>query len=172
MEFWPIINVFHRLWPYLCSKQVTLGFYKQATHRRPGDEPFFLLWGPLFMTGDGPKMVHLGSKLAKHGRLFNVPKWSKMVNPSVFDHLGPLWAHLDPFWPFPTKIDFLLQTLLCPFGAKNYILSEMVQMGPDEPKRVLNGQKHLGWPYWSLLDPFDPLWNVDEPAMFGPSTNT
>ena len=30
----------------------------QATHRRRSDEPFFLLWGPSFMTGDGPKMDH------------------------------------------------------------------------------------------------------------------
>ena len=30
----------------------------------------------------------------------------------------------------------------------------MVQRGPDGPKRVPNGQKHLGWPFWSLLDHF------------------
>ena len=35
-----------RIWKYsqlsyLCSKGGVLGFYKQATHRRPGDEPFF-----------------------------------------------------------------------------------------------------------------------------------
>ena len=41
MEFWPIFDSFLRLWPYLCSKRETLGFYKQAIHRRPGDEPFF-----------------------------------------------------------------------------------------------------------------------------------
>ena len=33
-----------------------------------------------------------------------------MVNLSVFDHLGPFWAHLDPFGPFQTKIDFLLRS--------------------------------------------------------------
>ena len=37
LEFWPIFDICHRLRPYLCSKRVTLGFYKQATHRRPGD---------------------------------------------------------------------------------------------------------------------------------------
>ena len=74
----------------------------------------FLLWGPPFMTGDGPKMVHFGPKMAKHGRLVIVPKvqkgpkGTKMANLSVFDHLGPFWAHLDPFGPFQTKIDFLL----------------------------------------------------------------
>ena len=46
----------------------------------------FLLWGPLFMTGDGPKMVHFGPKMAKHGRLVNVPKWSKRVQK------GPKWS--------------------------------------------------------------------------------
>ena len=49
-----------------------MGFYKQATHRRPSDEPFFLLWGPEFMTGDGPKTVHFGPKMAKHGKIVNV----------------------------------------------------------------------------------------------------
>ena len=31
------------------------------------------------MTGDGPKMDPFGPKMAKHGRLVNVPKWSKRV---------------------------------------------------------------------------------------------
>ena len=37
------------------------------------------LLGPLIKTGDGdgPKMVHLGPKMPKHGRLLNCPKWSK-----------------------------------------------------------------------------------------------
>ena len=49
------------------------GFYKQATLVMS----LFLLWGPTFMTGDGPKMVHFRPKMAKHGRLVIVPKWSK-----------------------------------------------------------------------------------------------
>ena len=43
MEFWPIFDIFHGLRPYLCSKRQDLGFHKQATHRRCGDEPFFTL---------------------------------------------------------------------------------------------------------------------------------
>ena len=75
-----------------------MGFYKQATHRRPGDEPF-VLWGPPFMTGDGPKMIPIGPKMAKHGRLVNVPKWPKRVE------RGPKWSSQvfliiwDPFGP-------------------------------------------------------------------------
>ena len=77
-----------------------MGFYKQATHRRPG--------GPPFTIGDGAKMVHSGPKMTKHGRLVNVPKWSKkgtkMVNLSVlYGHewqvMGPndvFYSHLVP----------------------------------------------------------------------------
>ena len=39
-----------------------------------------------FMTGDGPKMVHFGPKMAKHGRLVNAPKWSKGAQK------GPKWS--------------------------------------------------------------------------------
>ena len=48
----------------------------------------FLLLGPPFMTGDGPKMVHFGPKMAKHGRLVNVPKWSK--SDGIFGTAGAL----------------------------------------------------------------------------------
>ena len=82
MEFWPIFDIFHGLRPYLCSKAQDLGFHKQPTHRRRGDEPFFLLWGRPFMTGDGPKM-------AKQGRLVNAPKWSKRVS------LHCLWQNIQ-----------------------------------------------------------------------------
>ena len=37
------------------------------------------------------------------------PKGTKMAKLGVFDHLGPFWAHLDPFGPFQTKIIFLPQ---------------------------------------------------------------
>ena len=40
MEFRRIFDI-HRLRLYLCSKREDLGFHKQATPRRPGDEPFF-----------------------------------------------------------------------------------------------------------------------------------
>ena len=53
---------------------------------------FFLLWVPPFMTVDGPKMVHFGPKLAKHGRLINIPKWSKRdqnCQPRYFLSFGP-----------------------------------------------------------------------------------
>ena len=104
------------------------------------------------MTGDGPKMVHFGPKMAKHGRLVNAPKWSKgtkMVNLSLFDHLGPLLGPFGPFWTISDKNDFFApngqnRVLQRCFRAKYQFLFEMVQKGPDGPKRVPNGQKDLG----------------------------
>ena len=43
---------------HLCSKRCVLGFYKQAIHRTPGDEPFFSLGSIVHITGDGPIIVH------------------------------------------------------------------------------------------------------------------
>ena len=101
------------------------------------------------------------------------PKGTKMVNLNVFDHLGPILGPSGPFWTILDKNDFFAPNgqsrgwQRC-FGAKYQFLFETVQKGPDGPKRVPNGQKHLGWPFWSLSDPFGPLWSVDKPAMFGP----
>ena len=91
------------------------------------------------------------------------------VQPMCF---WPFGIRLGTFGPFPTNIDFLLRST----SAKPYFVhsvqkihfclkwSKGVRSGP---KRVSNGQKHLCWPSWSLLDPNGPLWNVDKPAMFG-----
>ena len=54
-------------------------------------------------------MAHFGPKMAKHGRLVNVLKWSKRVSQSVTrqtrhidrtrrpgsDKIGPVWVKLD-----------------------------------------------------------------------------
>ena len=89
-----------------------LGFYKQVTHRRTGGL-FFTLgstvcdweWhknGP-FWTKNGQKWQ--ASQLVKVVQ--KGPKGTKMANLSVFDHLGPFWAHLDPYRPFQTRFDIL-----------------------------------------------------------------
>ena len=41
-----------------------------------------------------------------------------MVDVDVFDHLGPIWARLDPFGPFRTKNDFWLKST----SAKPYFV--------------------------------------------------
>ena len=64
-----------------------------------------------------------------------------MVIPSVFDHLGPFWAHLDPFGPFQTEMNGLVQMDKGGASSKKLFLTAMVQRGPDGPKRVPNDQK-------------------------------
>ena len=94
---------------HICSKRDILGFYKQATQRRPGDEHFFLLWGPPIMTGNGPKMVHFGPKIANHGRLVNVPKRSKRGQngqPKCFRSFGSLLDSSGRLWIISDKNEF------------------------------------------------------------------
>ena len=168
MSLWPIFDIFHILRPYLCSKRETLGFYKQATYSRPGDEPFFYFgvqahdWE--IPSGNGPKMVHLGSKVAKHGRLVNVPKLSKRVQNVQHKCFRPFKTLFGPSGPYHTRMNFVFQMDKVGFGRgaleqKNQFLFEIVLKGQYWLKRVPNGQKDSCWPFWSLLNPFGPLWN-------------
>ena len=100
-------------------------------------------------------------------------KWDQNGQPKCFWPFGTLLGPSGPFWTISNKIWYFApehpcKTPLCPLGAKNHFCLKWfkrVQMGP---KWVPNDQKHLGWPFWSLSDPFGPLWSVDKPAMFGP----
>ena len=62
----------------------------------PKNGPFWTKNGQTWQACQHSKVVQKG------------PKGTKMVNLSVFDHLGPFWAHLDPFGPFQIRIDILL----------------------------------------------------------------
>ena len=116
--------------------------------------------------------------MAKHGRPFNISKWSKgvqkgpkgskMVNLDVFDHLEPFWVGVDPIGPFQTKNDFLFKST----PAKPYfvLMGQQIDFCPEWSKSVQMGPKgsqHLGLIFWTFLDLFGPLWNVNKPAMFG-----
>ena len=46
--------------------------------------------------------------------------------------------------------------------------SFMIQNSQDEPKRVPNGQKQLGWPFWTLLNHFWTLTNLPCLAILCP----
>ena len=84
------------------------------------------------------------------------PKGSKMVNLSVFDHLGPFWAHLDHFGPFQTKIDFLLRsTSATPIWGKKFIF---VWNGPKGSRWAQKGPKWSKTLRLTILDPFGPFW--------------
>ena len=104
------------------------------------------------MTGDRPNMSILDQKwpnMAGLSTLQRGPKGTKMVNLSLFDHLGTLLGPFGPFWTISDKNDFFApngqnRVLQRCFRAKYQFLFEMVQKGPDGPKRVPNVQKDLG----------------------------
>ena len=138
MEFWPIFDIFHRLRPYLCSKRDVLGFYKQATHRRPGDEPL-QKWSILDKNGQTwqafqrSKVVQngkpkcfwsFGTPLGPSGPLLTISNknWFFTPNPTLsiwgkkLDFVwngpkGPIWAQKGPKWPKTFGL-----TILVPFG--------------------------------------------------------
>ena len=96
------------------------------------------------------------------------PKWSEMGNLYVFDHLGLFWVCLDTFGPFQTKNDFWFKST----SAKPYfvLMGQQIDFCPEWSKSVQMGPKgsqHLGLIFWTFLDLFGPLWNVNKPAMFG-----
>ena len=120
-------------------------------------------------------MVHFEPKMAKQGRLVNAPKSSKrvekgpkgtkMVSPSVFDHLGPFWAHRGPFGSFQTTMIFLPQMDKVGFGGGapeqkvNFCLKwpKRVQTGPKGSWMVKNTWVDHHGPFWTLLDHFGTL---------------
>ena len=68
------------------------------------------------------------SKVVQRG-----PTGTKIVNLSLFDHLGPVWARLDPFRPFQTTNYFLLKPYFILMGQQiDFCLkwSKSVQVGP------------------------------------------
>ena len=80
----------------------------------PKNGPFWTKNGQTWQACQRSKVVQRG------------PKGTKMVNLSLFEHLGPFWAHLDPFGPFQTRIDILLwstsaKPYFVHFGQKNQI---------------------------------------------------
>ena len=99
MEFWPTFYIFHRLRPYLSSKRVTLGFYKQATHKKPGDEAFFYFEIHRSQLGMAQKWSILDQI------------WPNMAGLSTFQS-GPKGPKKNQngqpkcFWPFGTLTKF------------------------------------------------------------------
>ena len=175
MEFWPIFDIFHWLRPYLCSKREYLGFHKQATHRRRGDEPFFYSGVDRSWLGMAQKWSILDQKWPNMAGLSTLqsgpkgPKRDQNGQPKSFWTFGTLLGPSGPFWTISNKNDILLwSTSAEPYfvhlGQKNHFClkwSKRVQM---DPNGVPNDQKDLCWQFWSLLDPFGPLWSVDNRA--------
>ena len=157
MEFWPIFDIFHGLRPYLCSKRQDLGFHKQNTHRRRGDEPFFYSGVDRSWLG----MVHFGPKMAKHGRLVNAPKWPKRDQngqPKYFWTFGTLLGPSGPFWTISDKNQFVAQKDKEGFGDSAFeqkIIfrlkwSKRVQTGPKGSQMVKKSRL-------TISNPFGPI---------------
>ena len=93
-------DIFHRLWPYLCFKREILGFFEQATHRRPGDEAFFYFRVHCWWLGMDKKWSILDQK------------WPHMAGLSM-SQSGPKWCmwkrvqngQPNCFWRFRTLVD-------------------------------------------------------------------
>ena len=103
----------------------------------PKNGPFWTKNGQTWQACQRSKVVQRG------------PKGTKMVNLSLFDHLGPRLGPSGPFWTISDKNDFFApngqnRVLQRCFGAKYQFLFEMVQKGPVGSKGVPNGKKHLG----------------------------
>ena len=104
MEFGPILAFFIDYGHIYVPKGA---FWGSKSKPHIGDlvmSLFCLLWGRPFMTGDGPKVIHFGPKIAKHGRLVNGSKESKRNQngqPKYFwpfgTLFGPIWTLLDHF---------------------------------------------------------------------------
>ena len=87
-------------------------------------------------------MALLGPKIAKHGRLAEVLRWSMIQNDTiqhVFDHFGPIWTLLDHF---RQNLIFCLKTEKCFFAKVIWSKkSSFVRNDPKESKWAQNDPK-------------------------------
>ena len=69
-----------------------------------------MVWGrhPSIMCAGGSKKAPLGSKIAKHVRLADVPK-SKMIPNDQYNMLLIIWGHFGSIW---TLFEYLRQNLI------------------------------------------------------------
>ena len=63
------------------------------------------------------KQFQSADKLRKCCCLAAAKSHKAIANPSVFDHLGPFWAHLNTFGPFQKKMNCLPQMDKVGFGG-------------------------------------------------------
>ena len=111
----------------------------------------FLLWGPPLMTGDGLKMFHFGPNMDGLSTFQIGSEGTKMANLSVFDHLGPFWAHLP--------LGIISTPHLTKFGTLKYV-PKYGQIRPNAPNTVF-GVRIWAYQIWSsncqVVQPAHPL---------------
>ena len=95
--------------PYLCSKAEDLGFHKQPTHRRRGDEPFFYSGVDRSWLGMAQKWSILDQKWPNMAGLSTLqsgpkgPKRDQNGQPKSFWTFGTLLGPSGPFWTISNK---------------------------------------------------------------------
>ena len=138
IEFWPIFDVFfYRLRPYLWSKREVLGVYKQATHRRPGDEPFFTL----------ESTVH---------------DWTWPKNGPLWTNIGRTWQALffKNFWHF-----FICVTPQFAFSFFEIKVKPLMPSEPPQPRQQHKAGKDPATTLDDFLEIFQTAF--DPPLIFG-----
>ena len=95
------------------------------------------------------------SKVVRRG-----PKGTEMVNLSLFEHLGPFWAHLGPFGPFQTKMIFLPQMDKERFGRGAW--EQKINSCLKGSRWAQKGRKCSKRLRLTILFPFWPLWTTLE----------
>ena len=114
---------------------------KSTGRPKKSSNHFFRLW-TLFGTLDTFQSCPKGSK-RDHGQ------------PNCFWPFGSLLGPSGPFWTISDKNEFF-----APNGKSR------VWRRCSSSKRVVNGQKQLGWPFLSLLDHFGMLTSLPCLAIF------
>ena len=148
------------VWPTAWQSVMSLFFYSGVDHSWLGmaqkrsilDQKWPNMAG-LSTLQSGPK----GPKRDQNGQPKSFWTFGTLLGPS-----GPFWTISNKNWYFAPK--HLCKTLFCPFGAKKSFLSEMVQKGPDGPKRGPKWSKTLRS---AILVPFGLFWATleeDSPA--------
>ena len=90
--------------------------------------------------------------------VYEGPKWSKMINITYFWPFGVILGPFGLFWIISDKTWFFAskqKSASWPkwFGAKNQVLSEIIQKSPNGPKMTPNSQKYV---ILIILDHFGP----------------
>ena len=137
MEFWPIFDIFHGLRPYLCSKRGHLGFHKQATHRRRGDEPFFYSGVDRSWLGMAQKWSILDQKWPNMAGLSTVqsgPKWKTWLFLTICNPFGPICSLLNHFRQKSIFCSFSRVWRRCFWTKKSFF----VWNGPKGPQMIKN----------------------------------
>ena len=146
LDFW-LISICIISWS---GRREDLGFHKQATHRKCGDEPFFHsgVDRSLGMAQKWSILDQKGSNMAGLSTLQSGPKGSERDQNGQTKCFWPLGTLLGPSGPFWTISD------------KNDFLSQMDKVGFCRGASEQNINSCLKWSKRVQMFPFEPFWTT------------